>query len=99
MLKGSLISSGIGTAPHLSGELFNQLAGVKLVHVPYKQGSAQAVTDLVAGQIQVLFNNAISTVPFVQANRVRALATTGAKRLFGHIRGEVYIPGLLNLKV
>jgi tripartite-type tricarboxylate transporter receptor subunit TctC len=51
-----------------------------MTHVPYKS-SAPSMTDVMAGQIQVLFNNAIATVPFVQAKRVRALATTGAKRL------------------
>jgi len=73
-------SSGVGGFGHISGELFALMTNTKMVHVPYKS-SAPSLTDLVAGQIQVLFNNAISTVPFVQAGRVRALATTGAKRL------------------
>lgn len=73
-------SSGVGGFGHISGELFALMTHTKMIHVPYKS-SAPSLTDLVAGQIQVLFNNAISTVPFVQAGRVRALATTGAKRL------------------
>jgi len=72
-------SSGIGGFGHISGELFCQLANVKMTHIPYKS-SAPSLTDLISGQIQVLFNNMISTVPHVKANRVRALATTGAKR-------------------
>ena len=72
-------SSGIGGFGHISGELFCQLAKVKMTHVPYKS-SAPSLTDLISGQIQVLFNNMIATVPHVKANRVRALATTGAKR-------------------
>ena len=73
-------SSGVGGFGHISGELFTLMTNTKMIHVPYKS-SAPSLTDVIAGQIQVLFNNAISTVPFVQANRVRALATTGAKRL------------------
>jgi tripartite-type tricarboxylate transporter receptor subunit TctC len=73
-------SSGVGGFGHISGELFALMTNTKMIHVPYKS-SAPSLTDLVAGQIQVLFNNAISTVPFVQAGRVRALATSGAKRL------------------
>jgi tripartite-type tricarboxylate transporter receptor subunit TctC len=73
-------SSGVGGFGHISGELFGLMTGTRMIHVPYKS-SAPSLTDVVAGQIQVLFNNAISTVPFVQAGRVRALATTGARRL------------------
>ncbi|MGV3629494.1 MAG: Bug family tripartite tricarboxylate transporter substrate binding protein [Betaproteobacteria bacterium] len=73
-------SSGVGGFGHISGELFTLMTNTKMIHVPYKS-SAPSLTDVIAGQIQVLFNNAISTVPFVQAKRVRALATTGAKRL------------------
>ena len=72
-------SSGIGGFGHISGELFGMLANVKMTHVPYKS-SAPSLTDLISGQIQVLFNNMISTVPHVKSGRVRALATTGAKR-------------------
>jgi tripartite-type tricarboxylate transporter receptor subunit TctC len=73
-------SSGVGGFGHISGELFTLMTNTKMIHVPYKS-SAPSLTDVIAGQIQLLFNNAISTVPFVQAKRVRALATTGAKRL------------------
>lgn len=72
-------SSGVGGFGHISGELFTLMTGTKMTHIPYKS-SAPSLTDLVSGQIQVLFNNMISTVPFVKANRVRALATTGARR-------------------
>jgi len=73
-------SSGVGGFGHISGELFALISNTKMTHIPYKS-SAPSMTDVIAGQIEVLFNNAISTVPHVQANRVRALATTGAKRL------------------
>ncbi len=73
-------SSGVGGFGHISGELFTLMTGTRMTHIPYKS-SAPALTDLIGGQIQVLFNNAISTVPFVKAGKVRALATTGAKRL------------------
>jgi tripartite-type tricarboxylate transporter receptor subunit TctC len=73
-------SSGVGGFGHICGELFALMANVKMTHIPYKS-SAPALTDVIAGQIEVLFNNAISTVPQVNARRVRPLATTGAKRL------------------
>jgi len=73
-------SSGVGGFGHICGELFTMMTGTKMTHIPYKS-SAPSLTDLIGGQIQVLFNNAISTVPQVQAGKVRALATTGAKRL------------------
>jgi tripartite-type tricarboxylate transporter receptor subunit TctC len=72
-------SGGIGAPGHLSGELFNTLAGVKMTHVPYK-GAAPALVDLVAGQIQVYFGNLPVTIPHANAGRVRALAVTSAKR-------------------
>jgi tripartite-type tricarboxylate transporter receptor subunit TctC len=72
-------SSGVGGFGHISGEMFTMMTGTKMTHIPYKS-SAPSLTDLIGGQIQVLFNNAISTVPHVKANRVRALATTGEKR-------------------
>ena len=73
-------SSGIGGFSHICGELFSLMTNTRMTHVPYKS-SAPSLTDLIAGQIEVLFNNAISTVPHVKTGRVRALATTGAKRL------------------
>jgi tripartite-type tricarboxylate transporter receptor subunit TctC len=72
-------SSGNGTSPHLSGELFNSMAGVKLVHVPYK-GSSQAVTDLLAGRVQVMFSPASTVLPHIQAGTLKALASTGVRR-------------------
>jgi tripartite-type tricarboxylate transporter receptor subunit TctC len=72
-------SSGVGGFGHICGELFDLMTGTKMTHIPYKS-SAPSLTDLIAGNIQVLFNNLISTTPFVKTGRVRALATTGAKR-------------------
>lgn len=72
-------SSGVGGFGHISGEMFTMMTGTKMTHIPYKS-SAPSLTDLIGGQIQVLFNNLIATVPHVKSNRVRGLATTGAKR-------------------
>ena len=72
-------STGIGSAPHLSGELFMQRTGVKLVHVPY-QGSPQAATDLLAGRVQVMFSPASAVVSLVQDGKLKVLASTGSKR-------------------
>lgn len=78
---GELIyaSTGIGSAPHLSGELFMQMAGVKLVHVPY-QGSPQAATDLLAGRVQVMFSPASAVVQLVQSGKLKVLGAATAKR-------------------
>ena len=72
-------SSGIGSSGHLSGVLFAQLAGIELVHVPYK-GAAQGTTDLLAGQIQLRFSSIVPVLPLVKANKLRALGMTSAKR-------------------
>jgi tripartite-type tricarboxylate transporter receptor subunit TctC len=72
-------SGGVGAPGHLSGELFNTLAGVKMVHVPYK-GAAPALVDIQSGQIQVYFGNLPVTIPHAKAGRVRALGVTSAKR-------------------
>lgn len=72
-------SAGIGSSNHLSGELFRVMAGVDIVHVPYKGGGA-AVTDLLAGQVSMYFGTTPSSVPFVRSGRLRALAVTSAKR-------------------
>ena len=72
-------SSGTGAASHLSAELFKSLAGVEMLHVPYK-GTGQAVTDLLAGQIDLLFAPAQSVMPHVQANKLKAFAVTSARR-------------------
>ena len=72
-------STGIGSAPHFSGELFMQQTGTKLVHVPY-QGSPQAATDLVAGRVQVMFSPATAVISLVQGGRLKLLASAGSKR-------------------
>jgi tripartite-type tricarboxylate transporter receptor subunit TctC len=72
-------SSGTGTAAHLAGELFNTMAGVRLVHVPYP-GSAQALTDLIAGRIGLSFGAASTTLPHVKAGELVALAMAQSKR-------------------
>ncbi len=72
-------SSGTGTAAHLAGELLNARAGIKLVHVPYP-GSAQALTDLIAGRIGLMFGAASTTLPHVQAGELVALAMAQSKR-------------------
>ncbi len=72
-------SSGSGTSIHLSGELFNTLAGVKMQHIPYK-GRAQAVPDLLGGRITMIFDNMPSALPLVKGNEVRAIAVTSATR-------------------
>jgi tripartite-type tricarboxylate transporter receptor subunit TctC len=77
--KVNLASSGNGTSVHLSGELFMAMTGVKLTHVPYR-GSAPALTDMIAGQVQVLFDNLPSSIEHVRAGKLRALAVTTEKR-------------------
>lgn len=72
-------SSGSGTSIHMSLEMFKQLTKTDIVHVPYK-GSAPAVTDLLGGQVQLMFDNIPSALPHIKAGKLRALATTGAKR-------------------
>ena len=72
-------SAGNASTPHLAGELFNTLAQVSTVHVPYK-GSAQALTDLLGGQLSVSFNNILSVVQHVKSGKLRALAVTSTKR-------------------
>jgi tripartite-type tricarboxylate transporter receptor subunit TctC len=75
----SYASSGIGTSPHLSGELFATMTGAKIVHVPYR-GSTPAVTDLLGGQVQFMFAPASSVLPHVKAGKLKALAVTSAQR-------------------
>jgi tripartite-type tricarboxylate transporter receptor subunit TctC len=72
-------SSGVGTSLHLSGELFNSMAGVKLVHIPYK-GSSPALADLLGGQVKIMFDNLPSALPHVKAGKLKPLAVTSAKR-------------------
>jgi tripartite-type tricarboxylate transporter receptor subunit TctC len=72
-------SSGIGATGHLAIELFNLMAGTKLVHVPYK-GGGPAMADLVGGQIHLIFATTASAVPQIKAGRVKGIAVTTAKR-------------------
>jgi len=75
----SYASTGNGSSNHISMELFKSLAGVQLLHIPYK-GSAPAVTDLLGGQVPVMFDNVPNVLPHVKSGRLRALAVSGAKR-------------------
>ncbi len=77
--KLSYASSGSGTSIHMCGELFKILAKVDMVHIPYK-GSAPAMTDMIGGQVQVMFDNMPSALPHVKAGKLRALAVTSAQR-------------------
>ena len=72
-------SSGNGTTPHLSGELFNAMAGVRIVHIPYK-GAGASVVDLLGGHVDLAFVSLSSVAPQLQAKKLRALAITSAKR-------------------
>jgi tripartite-type tricarboxylate transporter receptor subunit TctC len=72
-------SSGSGTSIHLSGELFNTMAGVKMQHIPYK-GRAQAIPDLLGGRIHMIFDNMPSALPLVKSGELKAIAVTSAQR-------------------
>jgi tripartite-type tricarboxylate transporter receptor subunit TctC len=93
--KINMASSGNGASPHVAGELFKMMAGVSMVHVPYR-GGTPAITDLLAGQVDVFFDAMFSSIGFIRAGKLRALAVTSA------IRSEVlpdipaireYVPG------
>jgi len=77
--KLNYASTGAGVASHLSAELFKAMAGVDMVHIPYK-GSQPALTDVIAGQCQVMFATSASAIPYVKAGRLRALAVTTGQR-------------------
>jgi tripartite-type tricarboxylate transporter receptor subunit TctC len=77
--KINFASPGIGTSIHLSGELFKMMAGVSLVHVPYR-GTAAALADLISGQVQAIFDNVPTSIEYIKAGTLRALAVTGATR-------------------
>jgi tripartite-type tricarboxylate transporter receptor subunit TctC len=77
--KINLASAGTGSAPHMAGELFNVMAGVNMVHVPYR-GQGPALTDLLGGQVQVLFATAPGTTDYIRTGRLRALAVTTTSR-------------------
>jgi tripartite-type tricarboxylate transporter receptor subunit TctC len=71
---------GVGTSPHLAGELFKQVTGTQIEHVPYK-GNAEAITDLIGGQISMVYTGVPPVIPLMQAGKIRLLATTGDKRI------------------
>ena len=77
--KWTYASSGNGTSIHMSGAMFTQLTGTDILHIPYK-GSGPAVTDLLGGQVHMMFDNIPSSLPHIKSGKLRALATTGAKR-------------------
>src|SRR4030095_1739318 len=77
--KLSMASPGSGTGPHMAGAVFKRMAGVDLVHVPYR-GSAPALTDLMGGQVQVTFGPLSSSIQYVRAGKLRALAASSASR-------------------
>ncbi len=91
----SMASAGNGTVPHLAGELFKMMAGVNMIHVPYR-GGGPALTDLLGGQVQVMFGTTPDSMPHIKAGRLRAVAVTTEVRLaalpdvstIGH-----YLPG------
>ena len=76
--KLNFASSAVGSSTHLSGELFKAMAGIDIVHVPYK-GVAPAFNDLLGGRVQMIFSNSASMAPYVKAGRLRALAVGSAK--------------------
>ena len=78
--KVNFSSSGNGGIPHMAGEMFNAAAGLQMTHVPYK-GSAPSVTDVVGGQVDLTFEAAAVGMPHVNAGRLKALATTGTRRM------------------
>jgi tripartite-type tricarboxylate transporter receptor subunit TctC len=73
--KINFASAGIGTAPHLAGELFQAMTGVKMVHVPYR-GEPPAISDLLAGRVQVMFGNVTASIEHIRSGALRALAVT-----------------------
>jgi tripartite-type tricarboxylate transporter receptor subunit TctC len=77
--KINMASGGIGSTPHVAGELFKMMAGVNLVHVPYR-GDAPALVDMVSGQMQVMFDLVSASIGFIKSGKLRALAVTSASR-------------------
>jgi tripartite-type tricarboxylate transporter receptor subunit TctC len=75
----NMASGGNGTSEHMSGELFKMMAGINLVHVPYRSGGL-AVTDLLGGQVQVFFSNMLTSIEHIRSGKLRALAVTTATR-------------------
>lgn len=76
----TVASTGVGTSTHLSGEVFQSVTGVRFTHVPY-QGAAKALNDLVSGTVDIMFDNPVTTVPLINAGRLRGLAVTAATRV------------------
>ena len=77
--KLNFASAGIGTGVHMAGELFKLMAGVNMVHVPYR-GTAAAMTDLIGGQVQVMFDTTAASIPHIKAGKVKGLAVTSTAR-------------------
>ena len=77
--KVSFASTGVASVGHLTGELINNLAGIRITHVPYK-GSGQAVTDILGGHVQLMYSGFSSTIAHIKSGKLRALAVTGAQR-------------------
>ena len=77
--KVNMASSGNGTSVHLSGEMFMAMSGIKMQHVPYR-GAAPAITDMLGGQVQVIFDNMPSIIPHIKSGSLRALAVTTTER-------------------
>jgi tripartite-type tricarboxylate transporter receptor subunit TctC len=77
--KISMASPGAGTGPHMAGELFKMMAGVNIIHVPYR-GTAPAHSDLLGGQVQAMMDGILGSIEFIRANQLRALAVTYATR-------------------
>src|SRR5262249_6616249 len=77
--KITMASAGKGSASHLAGELFKMMTGANMTHVPYR-GSPPALTDLLGGQVQVMFDNVPSSIEHIKAGRLRALAVTASTR-------------------
>jgi len=77
--KINMASGGIGATPHVAGELFQMMTGVRMIHVPYR-GAAPALTDLLAGQVQVSFANTVASIEYIRAGKLRPLAVTTATR-------------------
>jgi tripartite-type tricarboxylate transporter receptor subunit TctC len=77
--KLSFASTGVASVGHLTGELINNLAGIKITHVPYK-GSGQAVTDILGGHVNIMYSGFSSTIAHIKSGKLRALAVTGPKR-------------------
>jgi tripartite-type tricarboxylate transporter receptor subunit TctC len=78
--KINMASSGVGTAPHLAGEMFRAMTGIEMQHVPYR-GEPAAITDMLAGQVQVMFGNVSASIQHLRSGALRALAVTTAERV------------------